>query len=90
MFQGMGRGETQPVTRLSRGLIAAIRIRMARQGLDQKGLAARAGLSAQYVSKRMRAELVYTVHDVEQISRALGVTPEALMMEAAREAQLID
>lgn len=85
----MGRGETQPVTRLSRGLLAAIRVRMARQGLDQKGLAERSGLSAQYISRRLRAEMVFTVHDVERIADALGVAPEELMLEAATEASAL-
>lgn len=60
---------------------------MARRNVDQKDLARMTGISAAYISKRQRGEMVYSVHDVELIAGALGTEPEVLMMEAVGESR---
>ena len=85
----MGRGDSQPVTLLSRGFIAAVRVQMARKMMDQTRLAEATGLSAPYLSKRLTGKMVFTLHDLERIAHALGVDPEALLMEAVREAEML-
>lgn len=81
----MGAGQRQPVTRLSRGLATAIRVQMARRGMDMTTLASAAGLSLPYVSKRLAGQYVFTVFDIEQVAQALGMEPEALMVAAVEE-----
>ena len=86
----MGAGQRQPVTRLSRGLATAIRVQMARRGMDMTKLATTAGLSLPYVSKRLNGQYVFSVYDVERVARALDLEPEALMLAAVEEAAMID
>lgn len=86
----MGTGHRQPVTRLSRGLVTAIRVQMARRGMDMTKLATSAGLSLPYVSKRLNGQYVFSVYDVERVARALDLEPEALMLAAVEEAAMID
>lgn len=82
----MGRGTSQPVTLLSQGVVTAIRVEMARRGIDQATLAETAGLSAAYLSRRMTLQAVLTLHDVERIAGALGVEPAQLIIDGEREA----
>ena len=86
----MGHGERQPVTRLGRGMVAALRVAMARRDMDQSTLAAASGVSAAYLSRRLSAQQVLTLHDVERLAEALGMTPERLLAEAVAESALLD
>lgn len=86
----MGRGDSQPVTRLSRGFIAAVRVQMARKMVNQAQLAQASGLSEPYLSQRLNGHRVFTLHDLERVAAALGIDPQALMLEAVREADLLD
>lgn len=86
----MGKGERQPVGPLGRGMVAALRVAMARRNIDQATLAARAGMSAAYLSRRLAAQYVMTLHDVERLAEALGMTPERLIAEAVAESALLD
>lgn len=86
----MGHGERQPVTLLGRGMVAAIRVAMARRNMDQASLAAASGMSAAYLSRRLSAQQVLTLHDVERLAGALGMTPERLVTEAVAEAAMMD
>jgi len=86
----MGRGERQAVGPLGRGMVvAALRVAMARRNMDQATLAARSGMSAAYLSRRLSAQYVLTLHDVERLADALGMTPERLIAEAVAEAAMM-
>lgn len=82
----MGKGERQAVGPLGRGMVAALRVAMARRNMDQATLAARSGMSAAYLSRRLSAQYVLTLHDVERLADALGMEPERLMEAAVEEA----
>lgn len=86
----MGKGERQAVGTLGRGMVAALRVAMARRNMDQATLAARSGMSAAYLSRRLSAQYVLTLHDVERLAEALGMTPERLLAEAVAESALLD
>jgi len=85
----MGKGERQAVGPLGRGMVAAVRVAMARRNMDQATLAARSGMSAAYLSRRLSAQYVLTLHDVERLADALGMTPERLITEAVAEAAMM-
>ena len=86
----MGKGERQPVVGIGRGMVAALRVAMVRRGMDQATLAARSGLTPAYLSRRLNAQYVMTLHDVERLAEALGMTPERLIAEAVAESALLD
>jgi len=86
----MGKGGRQAVGPLGRGMVAAVRVAMARRNMDQATLAARSGMSAAYLSRRLSAQYVLTLHDVERLADALGMTPERLVTEAVAEAAMMD
>ncbi|AOT04338.1 hypothetical protein ASPU41_14450 [Arthrobacter sp. U41] len=62
----------------------AIRGHMGRQHLSGNRLAAMAGVSQNYMAKRLRDDAPLTLDDVESISAALGVPVLALFNETAQ------
>lgn len=57
---------------------------MARQRVSGAQLAARAGISQSYVSKRLRDEVAFSANDVEDICEALGEDLLTLLHSAVR------
>lgn len=71
-------------------MVAAVRVAMARRNMDQTALAAATGMSAAYLSRRLAAQQVFTLYDIERLAGALGLTPRALIEEAVAESSLLD
>lgn len=57
---------------------------MARRRISQVALAEHMGVSQNYVSKRLRDELPFTLNDVEVIARVLGLSFTELAAAAAQ------
>lgn len=70
-------------------MVAALRVAMARRNIDQMTLAESAGMSAPYLSRRLAAQQVFTLTDVDKLAGALGMTPERLIEEAVAESTLL-
>lgn len=68
----MPRGKQAESGRFARAVSAEIRATMARQRINGVGLAARAGMSRDYLGKRLRDETPFTLNDIEAICSALG------------------
>ncbi len=54
-----------------------------RKKLSQEALAAKAGLSVSYISMLERGERTPPLDTLEQLAKALGVTPTQLLVKAA-------
>jgi len=63
---------------LSRAFSARVLAAMQRDRVTVTALAAAAGLSRNYLGKRLRNETPFTLNDVEAISLALGLPPPEL------------
>lgn len=74
--------KTQTV--LARAVAAELRARMAVMRLSGSALAAKAGMSQNYLAKRLRDEMPLTLDDLETIVKVLGtdLTPEAFVLQA--------
>ncbi len=68
----MPRGKQAESGRFARAVSAEIRAFMARYRINGVQLAARAGMSRDYLGKRLRDEVPFTLNDVEAICKALG------------------
>lgn len=63
---------TQPAPGpLARAFSERVRVEMARQRVTAQALADTTGLSRNYLGKRLRDEVPFTLNDVESISHAL-------------------
>ncbi len=58
---------------LARAFSAHVRTVMDRDGVTHAALAKAIGVSRNYVGKRLRDEVPFTLNDVEAISAALGI-----------------
>jgi len=58
---------------LARAFSAHVRVVMERDGVTASALSVAAGVSRNYLGKRLRDEVPFTLNDVEAISRALGL-----------------
>lgn len=58
---------------LARAFSAHVRQVIERDGISHEALAKATGVSRNYVGKRLRDELSFTLTDVEEISKALGL-----------------
>lgn len=83
----MGQAPGPKPTPLSRGLNIAIRVEMARLGINQSRLAELSGVNVSMLSKRLNGTGVFTVVDLENLANALGVAPHILIERAEQEAQ---
>jgi transcriptional regulator with XRE-family HTH domain len=70
--------------KFARAVSAQIRSSMAAQRISGAQLAAMAGLSRSYTSKRLRDEAAFTANDVEAICEALGEDLLQLLSAAVR------
>ena len=75
----MGQQSSVAPSPLSTGLATAVRVLLARRGLQQKDLTRVAGRSGAYWSKRLNGQLGFTLLDVERLADGFGVGPEELM-----------
>lgn len=57
----------------ARAFSERVRQVMEREGITASALAGAAGLSRNYLGKRLRDEVPFTLNDVEAISQALGL-----------------
>lgn len=69
--------------KLARAVAAELRVEMARARLSGAAVARQSGLSQNYVAKRLRDELPFSLNDLEAISAALGVSYVTLFDRAA-------
>ena len=81
----MGQQSSVAPSPLSTGLATAVRVLLARRGLQQKDLTRVAGRSGAYWSKRLHGQLGVTLLDVERLAAGFGVGPEELMAAAVAE-----
>lgn len=58
---------------LARAFSARVRTVMESEGVTTAALAVAAGLSRNYLGKRLRDEVPFTLNDVEALSEALGI-----------------
>lgn len=58
---------------LARTFSAHVRIAMSEQRMTAQGLAKAAGISRNYLGKRLRDEVPFSLNDVESISKVLGL-----------------
>ncbi|GAP53827.1 hypothetical protein AHiyo6_03920 [Arthrobacter sp. Hiyo6] len=58
---------------LARAFSAHVRKVMERDGVTASALAVATGVSRNYLSKRLRDEVPFTLNDVEAVSTALGI-----------------
>ena len=61
---------------LAQRAVAEIRAEMGRQKLSGVKLAEILGWSQQFIARRLRGEIALTLDELEQIARALRVSPE--------------
>jgi len=61
----------------------SLRVEMARRQWNMTRLAREVGVSDMWISRRMRGETDFTVSDLDQVARALGVPVENLISERA-------
>lgn len=64
---------------LGRAVAANIRAEAARGGITGQELATRIGVSAWFMSRRLRGEVAITVDELDAIARALDVPAETLL-----------
>lgn len=64
---------------------AAIEHELERQGLQRQQLAARMGYAPSWVTRKLKGDRRWSVDDLDEVSRVLGVPVAALLM-APREA----
>lgn len=83
----MGQAPGPKPTPLSQGLNIAIRVEMARLGINQTRLSELSGVNVSMLSKRLNGSGVFTIVDVENLANALGVPPHVLVERAEQEAQ---
>lgn len=57
----------------ARAFSAQVRLVIERQGITKEALAAATGVSRNYLSKRLRDEVAFTLNDVEALCRVLGI-----------------
>lgn len=73
---------------LSRVVKDSINAEMKRQGISQRALARRCGMSQQYAWRRLstaeRADLEFTPSELEQIARELNVPVSKFLRDLAR------
>lgn len=69
----MPSGKQPEPGQLARAFSAHVREVMDTQGVTTSALAVAAGLSRNYLGKRLRDEVPFTLNDVEAISQALGI-----------------
>lgn len=62
---------------------ANIRAEMARQRLTQNAVAVEVGMSPAAISQRLSGKTAISVDDLVRLARALNVTAEALLKDAA-------
>lgn len=60
---------------------------MGRQNLSQRDLATKTSLSQNYLSKRLRDLVSFTLNDLETIAPVLGVTDLRILQNAARSVE---
>lgn len=72
---------------LARAVSAEIRAAMARQRMSALRLAARSGLSRNYLGKRLRDEVPFTFNDAEAICAAIREDLPGLMQAAFKRMQ---
>ena len=63
----------------------AVRRLRAQADYSQESFAAAAGIHRTYMGLVERGRVAATIVKIEQIARALGITPSALLAEAERE-----
>jgi transcriptional regulator with XRE-family HTH domain len=80
----MPAGKQDAAGPLARAVSAEIRAMMGRQNLTQRDLAAKTSLSQNYLSKRLRDLVSFTLNDLETIAPILGVTDLRILQNAAR------
>lgn len=69
----MPSGKQPEPGQLARAFSAHVRLVMEDAGVTTAALAVAAGLSRNYLGKRLRDEMAFTLNDVEVISNALGI-----------------
>ncbi len=74
--------------RLLRGVGQRVRGLRQRQGMTQAELARRSGVSVRFLGQIEGGEGNVSLEKLEQVARALGVSPGALLMDAQEEAAL--
>lgn len=82
----MSLGKQNPSGPFARAISAEVRATMARQRVSGAKLAADAGLSPSYLSKRLRDDLPFTLNDIDAVCSALGENLETIVATAARTA----
>lgn len=83
----MGRGKTPELTDLSRGLVVALQIELARAGLHQTALAEQIGMPKSGMSRRMNGQLGFDLIEVERMAAVFGIPPHVLIERAEQEAK---
>lgn len=79
----MSSGKSQSSGAYAAAVSSEIRAAMARNRISGVELAKKAGVSQNYISKRLRDEMPFTLNDVEVIANILGLTFEELATAAA-------
>lgn len=62
----------------ARAFSAQVRMVIERDGITKEALAAATGVSRNYLSKRLRDEVPFTLNDVEALCKVLGMKPPKL------------
>ena len=73
----------EPADAHSRAFSEVFRAHMGRQRLSGKVLAAKAGVSQNYLAKRLRDEVSFNVNDIEILAKALQLPLTNLTAEVA-------
>lgn len=70
----MSTPKTPATSPLTQGIAQAVRGEMAKQGLTQEALGARIGWDQRRVSRRLTAEVSFTMAELSDVASALGVS----------------
>jgi transcriptional regulator with XRE-family HTH domain len=71
----MPSGKQPAPGQLARAFSAHVRTLKDDQGITTQALATSAGMSRNYLGKRLRDEVSFTLNDVEALCKALGIEP---------------
>jgi transcriptional regulator with XRE-family HTH domain len=80
MIGAMSTGRGDAPSDYARAVSAEIRKLMGARWMSNAGLAKATSLSQNYLGKRLRDELPFTLNDIDRIAKALGVDPTILAL----------
>lgn len=80
--------ERAAVGTLADSVAAEIRAEMSDQQISGAALSRLTGMSQNYIAKRLRGELPFTLNDLESVSKALGLSPSEVLTRGLELVQL--